>query len=79
MGWSEAHLARAFTKAIGISPHAYVTGRRLDEARTRILGGQALADVATEVGFFDQAHLTRRFKAFLATTPSAYARSRRRP
>ena len=75
LGWSEAHLARAFTKVIGIAPHAYVIGRRLDAARTRILDGQALADVATEVGFADQAHLTRRFKRFLATTPGAFARA----
>ena len=75
LGWSEAHLARAFSKVIGIAPHAYVIGRRLDAARTRILAGEPLADVATAVGFYDQAHLTRRFKRFLATTPSAYSRS----
>jgi len=74
LGWSEAHLARAFTKVLGIAPHAYVIGRRLDAARTRILDGQGLAEVAAEVGFTDQAHLTRRFKRFLATTPGAFAR-----
>jgi AraC-like DNA-binding protein len=69
---SPAHIARAFSRVFGISPHAYVIGRRLDAARTRILGGQPLADVAADVGFYDQAHLTRRFKRFLATTPSRY-------
>jgi AraC-like DNA-binding protein len=73
LGWSRAHLARAFTKELGISPHAYLIGRRLDAARTRILEGQPLADVATDVGFYDQAHLTRRFKRFLGTTPGAFA------
>ncbi|HET9615468.1 MAG TPA: AraC family transcriptional regulator [Candidatus Limnocylindrales bacterium] len=75
LGWSEAHLARAFTRVLGITPHAYVIGRRLDAARTRILDGQSIAEVATELGFYDQAHLTRRFKRFLATTPRAYGRS----
>jgi AraC-like DNA-binding protein len=42
-------------------------------ARDRILRGQPLADVAAEVGFFDQAHLTRRFKRFLGTTPGRFA------
>jgi AraC-like DNA-binding protein len=74
VGWSEAHIAHAFSRVFGIAPHAYVTGRRLDAARTRILDGQPLADVATEVGFFDQAHLTRRFKRFLSTTPAQFAR-----
>ncbi|HEX8026374.1 MAG TPA: AraC family transcriptional regulator [Candidatus Limnocylindrales bacterium] len=72
-GWSEAHLARSFTARFGITPHAYVTGRRLDAARDRILDGQPLADVAAEVGFVDQAHLTRRFRSFLATTPARFA------
>src|SRR6185312_7984805 len=74
VGWSEAHIAHVFRGVFGIAPHAYVIGRRVDAARTRILGGQPLADVATEVGFFDQAHLTRQFKRFLATTPARFAR-----
>jgi len=71
---SPAHLARAFTQAFGIAPHAYVLGRRLDAARDRILDGVPLADVAADVGFFDQAHLTRRFKRFLGITPGRFTR-----
>jgi AraC-like DNA-binding protein len=71
-GWSAAHAAQAFSATFGISPHAYVVGRRLDAARDRILAGRPLADVATEVGFFDQAHLTRQFQRFLGTTPRRY-------
>ena len=48
------------------------SARRLETARDRILAGQPLADVATEVGFFDQAHLTRRFKRFLGVTPGRF-------
>jgi len=68
-------LARAFTDMYGIAPHAYVLGRRIDAARDRILDGQPLADVATEVGFADQAHLTRRFTTFLGVTPGRYRRA----
>lgn len=71
---SPTQLARAFAGAFGIAPHAYVVGRRLDAARDRILAGQPLADVATDVGFYDQAHLSRRFKRFLGTTPGRFAR-----
>lgn len=74
LGAGPTQLARAFAGAFGIAPHAYVEGRRLDAARDRILGGQPLADVAADVGFFDQAHLTRRFKRFLGTTPGRFAR-----
>jgi AraC-like DNA-binding protein len=73
---SPTQVARAFAAAFGITPHAYVVGRRLDAARTRILDGQPLADVANEVGFYDQAHLTRRFKGFLSVTPGRFAGQR---
>ena len=71
-------LARAFSDAFSIPPHAYVDGRRLEIARDRILEGRPLADVAAEVGYVDQAHLTRRFKRFLGTTPGSFG-GRRRP
>ena len=74
IGSGPTQLARAFSDAFGIAPHVYLIGRRLDAARDRILGGQPLADVAADVGFFDQAHLTRRFKRFLGTTPGRFAR-----
>jgi AraC-like DNA-binding protein len=72
LGVGPTHLARGFRAAFGIAPHAYVVTRRLEAARDRILAGQPLADVATEVGFFDQAHLTRRFKRFLGVTPGQF-------
>ena len=70
---SPTQLARGFASAFGIAPHAYVMGRRLDAARSRILDGQPLADVAADLGFCDQPHLTRRFKRFLGTTPAQFA------
>jgi AraC-like DNA-binding protein len=66
-------LVRAFTAAFGLPPHRYLTGRRLDAARARLLAGEPVAAVATEVGFHDQAHLTRQFKRLLATTPARFA------
>lgn len=72
LGAGAAHLARSFASAFGIAPHAYVLGRRLEAARDRILRGQALADVAIETGFVDQAHLTRRFRRHLGTTPGRF-------
>ncbi len=70
---SPTRLTRAFIAAFGITPHAYVVARRLDSARHRILEGQPLAAVASDVGFSDQAHLTHRFKRFLGVTPGQFA------
>ena len=72
LGVGPTHFARGFKTTFGIAPHAYVVTRRLEVARDRILAGQPLADVASEVGFFDQAHLTRRFKRFLGVTPGRF-------
>jgi AraC-like DNA-binding protein len=75
LGASPTQIARAFSSTLGIPPHAYVLGRRLEAARDRILRGQPLADVAADVGFVDQAHLSRRFRQFLGATPGQFRRA----
>ncbi len=75
---SVPHLVRSFTRQFGLSPHAYVVGRRVDAARRLILRGAAPADAAAAVGFYDQAHFTRHFKRHTATTPASFARSHTR-
>jgi AraC-like DNA-binding protein len=72
---SVPHLVRSFSRQFGLTPHAYLIGRRVEAARCLLLDGAAPADVATAVGFYDQAHLTRHFKRHTATTPASYARS----
>ncbi|MBO0809219.1 MAG: AraC family transcriptional regulator [Actinobacteria bacterium] len=72
---SVPHLVRCFTREFGLSPHAYLIGRRIDLARRLLLAGTAPADVAAATGFCDQAHLTRHFKRHTSATPAAYARS----
>lgn len=70
------HLVRAFTKAYGMPPHLYLTGRRVDLARRLLLAGHRSADVAVAAGFYDQAHLIRTFRRTLGITPARYARTR---
>ena len=71
---SVPHLVRSFTREYGVAPHAYVTGRRIDLARRLLLDGRPPAEVAIEVGFYDQAHLNRHFRRHLPVPPAAYAR-----
>jgi AraC-like DNA-binding protein len=75
LGASPSHLVRSFTGTFGIAPHQYVTARRIDAARKRLLGGEPIALVAAGVGFYDQAHLTRLFKRHVGTPPGRYALS----
>jgi AraC-like DNA-binding protein len=70
LGASPGHLVRSFTRAFGLPPHLYLTGRRVDRARRLLLAGQPAADVAAEVGFHDQPHMTRHFRRHLGATPS---------
>jgi len=72
---SVPHLVRSFSRRYGLSPYAYVVGRRIDTARRLLLEGARPAEVATAVGFYDQAHFTRHFKKHTSTTPASYARS----
>ncbi len=75
LGAHPTHLVRSFRRTVGIAPHRYQTGRRLDLARRLLLSGRRPAEVAVVVGFHDQSHLTRHFKRMLGVTPSAYASS----
>jgi AraC-like DNA-binding protein len=74
LGASPPQLVRSFRRRFGIAPHRYLVGRRIDEARARLLEGQPVARVAANVGFHDQAHLTRHFKRHVGTTPGRYRR-----
>jgi AraC-like DNA-binding protein len=74
LGVSPSHLVRTFTRAFGIAPHQYLVARRIDAARKRLLGGEPIARVAAEVGFYDQAHFTRQFRRHVGTPPGRYAR-----
>ncbi|GAB7029330.1 AraC family transcriptional regulator [Streptomyces sp. NPDC021749] len=67
------HLIRCFTRAYGLPPHTYLTGRRIESARRLLLDGRRPAAVAAAVGFHDQAHLNRHFTRHLGTTPARFA------
>ena len=75
---SVPHLIRSFSRRYGLSPYAYLVGRRVDAARRLLLQGARPAEVATAVGFYDQAHFTRHFKRHTSITPASYARSHAR-
>ena len=71
-GLSEAHLVRSFKRRYGMTPHAFLIDRRLQRSRQELRRGRAIADVAAEFGFADQAHLQRTFRRVWATTPGHY-------
>lgn len=74
-GLSKYHFLRVFKRETGLSPHAYLLGRRVEHARKALERGVPPSEAALLAGFADQSHLTRRFKAFYGVTPGALART----
>ena len=74
-GLSRFHFLRVFTRVTGMSPHAYLTQRRLELAKASIRKNVSLADAALEAGFADQSHLSRRFKSAFGITVGQYKKA----
>ncbi|MBY8881955.1 AraC family transcriptional regulator [Streptomyces sp. PLK6-54] len=76
-GVSPFALLRAFKKAYGLPPHAWLTGERIRAARRLLEAGASPADTAAAVGFSDQPHLNRHFTRIVGVPPGAYQRERK--
>jgi AraC-like DNA-binding protein len=72
-GMTRFSLVHAFTKEVGLSPHAYQLHLRIGRARTLLQQGVGPTNVAMMMGFADQSHFTRHFKRIMQLTPSQYA------
>jgi AraC-like DNA-binding protein len=72
---SPRSVQRHFTKVTGLTPQHVRQITRAREAVARLRTGEAIADVAYELGYADQSHLTRDVKRLTGYTP---AESKRR-
>lgn len=76
---SPFHFARMFRRSTGMSPHEYVTARRIEKAQTLLeVSDVPLAEIAHRVGYRTQAHFTRVFHEQVGTTPRRYRQSSRK-
>lgn len=73
-GVSVRTLQRIFRRLVGVGPKWMLARARLHDAIARLDAGYAgpLADLATDLGWFDQAHFTRDFTALVGVPPSDY-------
>lgn len=69
------HLLRSFSRAFGITPHAWLIQRRLTRAKRLVDAGTRLADAAQLAGFADQSHLANRFRRAYGMTLREYRRA----
>ena len=71
------HFTRAFTAAMGVPPHRYVSRRRLETARAMIATGSSLSKIAFNCRFSSESSFTRAFRRAMGMTPAAYRRTLR--
>jgi AraC family transcriptional regulator len=76
---STYHFARTFKQVTGVTPHQYVLNVRVEHAKSLLLQGKfTIAEIASQVGFFDQSHFTRSFKRLVGHTPQTLLQQNRK-
>jgi len=69
------YFTRAFSAAVGMPPHRYVSQRRLEWAKKMIAAGStSIAEMAFMCGFSSQSSFTRAFRRTTGLTPAMYRR-----
>lgn len=74
-GMGERALQRLVEQRVGLSPKWLIQRRRLHDAVAALktgAGSVSLADLATELGYADQAHFTHDFRAVTGQTPGQF-------
>jgi transcriptional regulator of acetoin/glycerol metabolism/AraC-like DNA-binding protein len=77
-GLSIHHFARGFKQSAGMTPHHYLTRKRVERAQDMLANtDHSLSEIAYAVGFSDQSHLARHFRQTLGITPGQFRWSQR--
>lgn len=69
-GLSESRFMHLFKQQYGLPVRQYLLWARLVQAATLWTTGKSLADIAAEVGFYDQAHFARTVRRMFDFSPS---------
>jgi len=74
VGYNESYIIRVFKKKFGLTPHAFIVNKKVNQAKNKLLKSDEinLAQLASEVGFYDQSHLNKTFKRVFAKSPNNY-------
>lgn len=79
LGVAPATLSRRFRRDLGLPPIEYRHRLQIMTALMKLVGGDAIAGAAFDVGFRDLGSFYRRFRALVSTPPSAYRTRPSRP
>jgi len=72
--FSQRTAQRRVLRATGMTPATIRQIERARHATTLLQGSAAIADVAQDAGYFDQAHLSRSLRRFIGQTPRKVVR-----
>lgn len=81
VGMNKRALQRLFQQYVGVGPKWVIKRYRMHEAIAQLQAGAApsLAQLALDLGYFDQAHFIRDFTALVGKPPGEYARQLGQP
>lgn len=71
---SQRQMERIYQVQVGMSPKQYAQLQRVEAARLALknTNGKSMAELATELGFYDQSHFIREFNAVIGISPHTY-------
>ena len=73
---SPYHFARAFKQSFGLPPHRYLTGRRVEKAKSLLAKPAAsVTQIGLDLGFSEVSSFTTAFRKHAGITPTKYRRS----
>lgn len=72
LGISRYAIIRLFKNNFGLTPHAYQLNQKINIARKRLKSGEAIIQVAHDLGFTDQSHFHHVFKSHTGITPKQF-------
>ena len=78
VNFSPYYLSRVFRSEVGVSLTHYQNQVRINQARSLLIEGMTIKQVAAKTGFVDQSHLTHTFKHFVQVTPGKYCSKERK-
>ncbi|WP_245468442.1 AraC family transcriptional regulator [Mesorhizobium sp. M1E.F.Ca.ET.063.01.1.1] len=75
LGISRFHFSRAFKQSTGMTPHAFIVKRRLEQSAQLLRSTNLSAtEIALECGFANSSHFTIAFKRAFGTNPIEFRR-----
>lgn len=80
VGLSVTHFSHAFKSSYGVSPHRYISQRRIKRAQTLLrTTNDTIATIAARVGFSSQSRFSQVFASLVGSAPSASRSPRSQP